>query len=193
MCSLVSKLQALFNRNHSSIISKMSLIPMMMNDMRPMNLFDQNFGLGLLNDDLYQPLAMRSGYYRPWRHLTRQQSGMSNVTNDKDKFQVNLDVQHYNPEEITVKTVDNCITVEGKHEEKQDEHGYITRHFVRRYILPKDVHFEQVNCNLSSDGILTVSAPKKALPAPENVRTIPITQTNAPAVKAAENPAINNK
>jgi crystallin alpha B len=142
---------------------QMSLIPMMFGDMtRPMNLFDQNFGLGLMNDDLYQPLMNHhSGYYRPWRHLTRQQSGMSNVINDKDKFQVNLDVQQFKPEEITVKTVDNSITVEGRHEEKQDEHGYITRHFVRRYVLPKDVHVEQVQCNLSSDGILSVAVPKK--------------------------------
>jgi crystallin, alpha B len=139
----------------------MSIVPMFFEEMaRPLSIFDQNFGLGLMNEDLYQPMMNRS-YYRPWRHLTRQQSGVSNVINDKDKFQVNLDVQQFTPEEITVKTVDNTVTIEGKHEEKQDEHGYITRHFVRRYVLPKDVHTDNVQCNLSSDGILAVIVPKK--------------------------------
>lgn len=129
---------------------------------RSLSIFDQNFGLGLMNEDLYQPMShLNRSYYRPWRHLTRQQSGVSNVINDKDKFQVNLDVQQFKPEEISVKTVDNTVTIEGKHEEKQDEHGYITRHFVRRYVLPKDVHTDNVQCNLSSDGILTVVVPKK--------------------------------
>jgi len=134
---------------------------MLFDDMpRQLSLFDQNFGLGLMNEDLYQPMMSRS-YIRPWRHLTRQQSGVSNVINDKDKFQVNLDVQQFKPEEISVKSHDNVVTIEGKHEEKQDEHGYISRHFLRRYVLPKDVHTENVQCNLSSDGVLSVVVPKK--------------------------------
>jgi HSP20 family molecular chaperone IbpA len=78
---------------------------------------------------------------------------------------VNLDVQQFKPEEIAVKTVDSegssCIVVEGKHEEKQDEHGFVTRHFVRRYMLPADADGEKIQCKLSSDGILDVSVPKK--------------------------------
>lgn len=33
----------------------------------------------------------------------------------KDGFQGSLDVQHFAPNEISVKTVDNSIIVEGKH------------------------------------------------------------------------------
>ncbi len=44
--------------------------------------------------------------------------------------QVCLDVQQFKPEEVNVKTVDNFVVIEGKHEEKEDEHGYISRHFV---------------------------------------------------------------
>jgi crystallin alpha B len=51
--------------------------------------------------------------------------------------------------------------VEGKHEEKQDEHGYVSRHFVRRYILPSDIEVNNIVSSLSSDGVLTVTAPKK--------------------------------
>lgn len=86
-----------------------------------------------------------------------------------------LDVQQFKPKEITVKTKDNCVIVEGKHEEKQDEHGYISRHFVRRYVLPRNHDAADVVSSLSSDGVLTITAPKKALPAAAE-RVVPITQ-----------------
>lgn len=70
-------------------------------------------------------------------------------------------MQQFAPNEITVKAVDNTVVVEGKHEEKQDEHGFISRHFVRRYVLPKDVELNNITSSLSSDGVLTISAPKK--------------------------------
>jgi crystallin, alpha B len=143
----------------------MSLIPMFFDDfMRPRSIFDQNFGMGLLDEDMVFPFSAmmptRSGYCRPWRLLSRQQSGVSNIVNDKDKFQVNLDVQQFKPEEITVKAVDNTIVVEGKHEEKQDEHGFVSRQFSRRYVLPEGADKDKIECKLSSDGVLCVSCPK---------------------------------
>lgn len=78
----------------------------------------------------------------------------------KDGLQVRLDVQHFTPNEITVKIIDNFIVVDAQHEEKQDEHGYIFRHFERRYPLPIGFKSEDVVSTISSDGILTVTAPK---------------------------------
>lgn len=76
-------------------------------------------------------------------------------------MQVNLDVQQFKPEEINVKVVDDYLVVEGKHEEKQDKHGYISRQFTRRYKLPENVNLEAIQSSLSSDGILSIAAPKK--------------------------------
>lgn len=75
--------------------------------------------------------------------------------------QVILDVQQFSPDEITVRTVDNHVTVEAKHEERQDEHGYVSRHFVRRYVLPSSHDLVNVTSTLSSDGVLTITAPRK--------------------------------
>jgi crystallin alpha B len=75
--------------------------------------------------------------------------------------QVILDVQQFAPSEITVKTLNNTVIVEGKHEEKQDEHGFVSRHFMRRYVLPGDIEVDSIVSSLSSDGVLTVTAPKK--------------------------------
>ena len=53
------------------------------------------------------------------------------------------------------------MLTEGKHEERQDEHGYISRHFVRKYKIPEDVDVQKLKSKLSSDGVLSIVAPKK--------------------------------
>nr|AHE77371.1 small heat shock protein [Lissorhoptrus oryzophilus] len=109
----------------------------------------------------------------------------NSITLDKDQFQANIDVQQFKPGEITVKlTDDNTVTVEGKHEEKQDEHGFISRHFVRRYVLPEDCDVKKVQSKLSSDGVLSISAPKKPESKKDDYKQIPITMTGP--VKSVE-------
>lgn len=76
-------------------------------------------------------------------------------------FQVNLDVQQFKPEEVNVKVSDNYVTIHAKHEERSDEHGFISREFTRRYLIPKDVNAEALTSSLSSDGVLSVHAPPK--------------------------------
>lgn len=171
----------------------MSLVPYLLHDLledvRRPTLYDQHFGLGISPFDLVSPGALsvplRSGYMRPWRHLATADSGISNIVNDKDNFKVNLDVQQFKPEEITVKVADNIIVVEAKHEERGDEHGYVSRHFVRKYKLPQNCDETAISTTLSSDGVLQLVAPKKAVE-PSSERIISITQTNKPALKPKE-------
>ncbi|ODM87212.1 Protein lethal(2)essential for life [Orchesella cincta] len=70
----------------------------------------------------------------------------------------------------------------GKHEEKRDEHGFVSRHFLRKYSIPPDVKPETINCDLSSDGILQISAPKMSEEKNRNEKVIPITYTGQPAL-----------
>jgi len=78
---------------------------------------------------------------------------------NRNGFQVSMNVKQFAASELTVKTIDNCIVVEGQHDEKEDGHGVISRHFIRKYILPKGYDPNEVHSTLSSDGILTVKAP----------------------------------
>jgi HSP20 family molecular chaperone IbpA len=96
----------------------------------------------------------------------------------KDGFQVCLDVQQFKPNEISVKTVENQVVIEGKHEERQDQHGFISRQFTRRYTLPKGYKADKVVSTLSSDGVLTIKAspPQEAIEAAKE-RVIQIQQT----------------
>lgn len=171
----------------------MSVVPLMFRDwwdeldfpMRTSRLLDQHFGTGLRRDDLMssiwssRPTLLRSGYLRPWQRPTGLQkldSGSTLNVND-EKFEVMLDVQQFSPNEITVKVTDKFVVVEAKHEEKQDEHGYVSRQFTRRYMLPNDINPDSVTSSLSSDGLLTVTAPMKKLPPPGSERVVPIAQT----------------
>nr|UTS59882.1 heat shock protein 20 [Monochamus alternatus] len=117
--------------------------------------------------------------------LQTTDTGVS-VNSDKNKFQVNVDVQQFNPEEISVKvTGDNTITIEAKHEEKPDEHGYISRHFVRKYVLPENCDIKYVQSKLSSDGVLTITAPTINEEKKIEYREIPVIKTGQP-IKSVE-------
>nr|WKR20129.1 heat shock protein HSP22.0 [Agrotis ipsilon] len=159
----------------------MALLPYLLDDIRPRRLRDQLFGLDLTSDDFLtdivdRPVLSVRKYLRPWRNLAAVARDVgSSIKSDKDKFQVNLDVQHFDPEEISVKTSDGYVVIEGKHEERKDEHGFISRQFKRRYALPEGCNPETVESRLSSDGVLTVVAPKVS--ESKNERAIPITHT----------------
>lgn len=115
--------------------------------------------------------------YTPFRAMSRaspHHDVLTNVTVDKDKYQISMDIHQFAPHEVIVKTAGDMIIVEGKHEEKQDDHGYISRHFVRKYKLPHDHLEDDVVSSLSSDGILCITAPKKNPDAVLGERMVPI-------------------
>ncbi|XP_025919449.1 heat shock protein beta-1 [Apteryx mantelli] len=156
-------------------------------------LFDQSFGMPHIPEDWYKWPSGSAwpGYYRLLpgegplvpaassaygRALTRQlSSGISEIRHTADSWKVTLDVNHFAPEELVVKTKDNVVEITGKHEEKQDEHGFISRCFTRKYTLPPGVDATAVRSSLSPDGMLTVEAPlpKPAIQSAEI--TIPVT------------------
>ncbi|KAF9798284.1 hypothetical protein SFRURICE_012881 [Spodoptera frugiperda] len=142
----------------------------------PRRLLDQNFGLTVTPDDLMSasvnPISPIVAGVQPWW----PKSSGSTIKVDKDKWQINVDVQHFSPDEIAVKISNGYIVVEGQHEEKADEHGFVSRKFVRRFKLPEESNPDTVESRLSSDGILTVVAPKKA-ESVKGERPVPITHT----------------
>jgi crystallin, alpha B len=148
----------------------MSLLPSLLEDLRPARVYDRLMGLNTPNDiisDVFnRPSRLRR--LRPWTFASGDVG--STITNDEDKFQVNLEVKHFNPEEIKVTTADGYILVEGKHEERENEFGYVSREFNRRYILPEDCSVESVECKFSS-GMLIITAPRSGL---KNEPAVPI-------------------
>lgn len=106
--------------------------------------------------------------------MTKANDEVIKVKDDDTKFEVTLDVSEYKPEELKVTTVNNTLAIEGKHEaQKTDENNTATstasgssrvmRQFSRKWTLPSNCNPNEVASNLSSDGILMITAPKKAL------------------------------
>ena len=86
------------------------------------------------------------------------------VKEDPKQFQVSLDTSLYRPDELKINVVNGQLTVEANHEEKaEDGSKLVSRRFVRKYTLPQGCQDETVTSNLSSDGVLMITAPKLAL------------------------------
>ncbi|XP_053413487.1 heat shock protein beta-1 [Nycticebus coucang] len=152
-------------------------------------LFDQAFGMPRLAEEWFGTSGW-PGYVRPLppavlegpaapaysRALSRQlSSGVSEIRQTADRWRVSLDVNHFAPEELTIKTKDGVVEITGKHEERQDEHGYISRCFTRKYTLPPGVDPTLVSSSLSPEGTLTVEAPLPKPATQSSEITIPVT------------------
>lgn len=98
----------------------------------------------------------------------------STIDNQRESFKITLDVQHFRPEEINVKVADKEVIIEGKHEEKEDDHGFISRQFKRRYVLPSECPSEDIFSTITSDGILTVTVNKKSKDSKNKEIKVPI-------------------
>jgi len=105
-----------------------------------------------------------------------EQNGISRVQYDDDSYKILVNVENYKPEELVIKTVDNTVIVEAKHEEKTPEgRSYSTQSFNQSFTLPRGVNPESVTSALSKEGVLTISAPlPKALKSSNSERLVPI-------------------
>ncbi|KAJ8388299.1 hypothetical protein AAFF_G00134530 [Aldrovandia affinis] len=149
----------------------------------PARIFDQHFGEHISDSELFAPVPP---LYYPRTPLLRLpswvDSGHSEMRMEKDRYMINLDVKHFSPEELMVKIAGEFIEVHAKHEDRPDDHGFVSREFLRKYKVPAGVDPGVVTSSLSSDGMLTITAPHKLADVPE--RTIPITLEDKPAVTA---------
>jgi crystallin, alpha B len=153
-----------------------------------------HFGLGIhpeellgLHNRMMLPASqslLPTGYNRNWAMLPRREqqildeNARTKMTTAKDgSFQVCVDVHHFKPNEIHVSTKERNIVIEGKHEERTDDHGVIERKFVRKYTLPEGYDVEHLDSSLSSDGILTVKAPPPPAVKGGQGRILPIHHT----------------
>lgn len=137
-------------------------------------------------DSLASSFSMRP-YLDEFRSWDLFDGGEKKSFVGKDGFQVSLDVQHFAPNEISVKTENNQVVINAKHEEKRDNHGYISREFTRRYVLPDEFKPEDVTSSLSSDGVLTVKAARRNPPNEGNVRQVQIQQTGPARLNVTAN------
>ncbi|XP_068274455.1 heat shock protein beta-2 [Nyctibius grandis] len=158
----------------------------------PSKIYDQNFGEGVSPCEILAP-ALYHGYYIRPRINKQLDRGTSEISLNEHKFQVFLDVCHFLPDELTVRTVDNLLEVTGQHPQKADRHGFISREFTRTYILPLDVDPLLVRATLSHDGILSIVAPRTGREVKARVNEVKITQQEQPVGKEEQSEEAKGK
>ena len=92
-------------------------------------------------------------------NFKREEDQVLRIKEDESNFELSLDTHEYRPDEIKVNVNGNMLSVEAKHEEK-GENKFVSRQFARKYTLPEGCDPLKVSSNLSSDGILMITAPK---------------------------------
>ncbi|XP_013188026.2 protein lethal(2)essential for life-like [Amyelois transitella] len=96
------------------------------------------------------------------------------IQSDDKKYEIDLNVRKFQPDELKVKVKNHYVIVEGKHKEMYAQRPILTNHFMQRFALPAGSKPEEVTAVLSEKGILSVSAPKHKLPPPPPEREVPI-------------------
>ncbi|KAL3870545.1 hypothetical protein ACJMK2_038598 [Sinanodonta woodiana] len=83
------------------------------------------------------------------------------------KFRLEFDMRQFKPDEISVRTVGNQLSVHAKHEEK-DGGKVSSSEFKRQYVIPREVDPERLISKLSASGVLSIEARLPALDAPRD-------------------------
>ena len=103
-----------------------------------------------------------------------------------DSFNAILDVSAFAAEDLKVSVAGQYIVIEGKHPEKADDLGFIERHFIRKFALPRNAHPDTVTSNLTSDGQLSITAQAPLVKENSPLRNIPIKIVSSPITKSEE-------
>ncbi|CAL4099190.1 unnamed protein product, partial [Meganyctiphanes norvegica] len=104
------------------------------------------------------------GFYRSLLERSTTKDKQAEIITESDNiYQIVLDIQGFSAEEIQTKFLSSTDLVIEATTEKKEEGSSSTRNFRRCFVLPNSVDVDAVTTSLSSDGILTISAPKKIL------------------------------
>merc|ERR1719499_2920749 len=106
--------------------------------------------------------------------FSSKDSNQIRIVDDDTKLEISLDTTGYKPDELKVSAGQGMICVEGKHEEKTEAgQVMVSRQFSKKYSMPASARAEDVVSDLSQDGVLVISVPKRESIKQEN-RAVPI-------------------
>ncbi|XP_054163548.1 heat shock protein beta-6-like [Oppia nitens] len=94
--------------------------------------------------------------------FSRRRIGSLDISNNGRKFTVRVNCRRFRPEEISVKTVGQCLVIKAKHREWRracSHEGWLEKEFCHKYDLPDGADPQRVTSRLDTCGILTIEAP----------------------------------
>ncbi|CAH2102013.1 unnamed protein product [Euphydryas editha] len=121
-------------------------------------------------------------YLWPWNQLIRAAAALEleesledpQIISDSEKYQINLFVRRFKPEELKIKVKNRYIIVEGKQKVNDNASKFMANHFVQRFVLPPGTKQEEVTAVFNEKGVLSITAPKHEVPPPPPEREVPI-------------------
>merc|ERR1711974_461497 len=111
------------------------------------------------------------------------------VSASNDKFQIQLELPGFAPEDFSLKTKDDIIIVEAVHEAKNEDGSTDSRRISKEFKMPGGVATEQLASTYSGAGILTVSAPR-AIQAPEGAQVSEVMKAQSQAFVTEDGTAV---
>nr|XP_027228819.1 protein lethal(2)essential for life-like isoform X1 [Penaeus vannamei] len=102
---------------------------------------------------------LMSSYRRVRDRNLQQENQVMAFSEDDQNHKVVLDVHDFKSGDVKVRVEDNQVVVEGRVEKEEGDFKSM-KSFCRRFNFPGKVDMEAVTSAMSSDGVLTVTAPK---------------------------------
>ncbi|XP_018418821.1 PREDICTED: heat shock protein beta-3 [Nanorana parkeri] len=75
---------------------------------------------------------------------------------DSEPLEILLDVVQFQPEDIIIQIFEGWLIVKAEHGRRMDEHGFISRSFMRTYKLPNGIELKDLSAVFCHDGVLAI-------------------------------------
>ncbi|XP_037777730.1 protein lethal(2)essential for life-like [Penaeus monodon] len=102
---------------------------------------------------------LMNSYRRVRERNMQQENQVMAFSEDDQNHKVVLDVHDFKSGDVKVRVEDNQVVVEGRVEKEEGDFKSM-KSFCRRFNFPSKVDMEAVTSAMSSDGVLTITAPK---------------------------------
>jgi len=106
--------------------------------------------------DEYMPSRFQRLLHRPWwiREYAMRPEKDIKVEYDNKKFEIKLDIGEYSSEDLNVKITGDRLIISGKHQEKQDKYGSVSREFTRHFVIPENVDAESIESSYNGEELV---------------------------------------
>ncbi|XP_064456954.1 heat shock protein Hsp-16.1/Hsp-16.11-like [Ornithodoros turicata] len=122
----------------------------------------------------FRDLDRATGGWSPAFRWLRARDVPVETAEGGEKFQLQLDLADFKPEEVRVSIMGNQVSVRARSERKSSDGSNFVREFSHSVTLPDDVDPDTLRSVLNADGTLNIEGPRKHLPPPQEPKEVPI-------------------
>lgn len=83
-------------------------------------------------------------------------SNRADGAEDSEPLEILLDVVQFRPEDIIIQIFEGWLIVKAEHGRRMDEHGFVSRSFMRTYKLPSNTELKDLSAVFCHDGVLAI-------------------------------------